>query len=95
MPPDPPRATAFRCCLSEPPFLKSWMRPSPVGKGPIVTQLLKGLFSSRPPEPRYSHKWNETLVTKYLASLGSNKGLSLKKLSLKLAMLFALAFSKP
>ena len=28
MPPDPPRATAFGGRLSEPPFVKSWIRPS-------------------------------------------------------------------
>lgn len=56
----------------------------------LVTQLMKGMFNSRPPKPKYSHTWDVTLVTKYLASLGSNRLLSLKHLSLKLAMLFCL-----
>ena len=60
------------------------------GGHPLVTQLMKGMFNSRPPKPKYSHTWDVTLVTKYLASLGSNRLLSLKQLSLKLPMLFCL-----
>ena len=53
----------------------------PVGQNPLVIQLLKGMFSNRPPKPRYSHTWEVSLVTTYLASLGSNRSLSLKQLS--------------
>lgn len=60
------------------------------GGHPLVTQLMKGMFNSRPPKPKYSHTWDVTIVTKYLASLGSNSLLSLKQLSLKLPMLFCL-----
>ena len=62
----------------------------PVGQNPLVIQLLKGMFNNRPPKPRYSHTWEVSLVTTYLASLGSNRSLSLKQLSWKLAMLFSL-----
>ena len=62
----------------------------PVGQHPLVTQLLKGMFNNRPPRPRYSHTWDVASVTKYLASLGNNRSLSLKQLSFKLAMLFFL-----
>ena len=41
----------------------------PVGQHPLVIQLLKGMFNNRPPKPRYSHTWDVTSVTKYLASL--------------------------
>jgi len=51
---------------------------------------MKGMFNSHPPKHKYSHTWDITLVTKSLASLGSNRLLSLKQLSLKLAMLFCL-----
>lgn len=54
----------------------------PVGLHPLVTQLLKGMFNSRSPKPRYSHTWDVTLVTKHLSSLGSNRISSLKQLSL-------------
>ena len=62
----------------------------PVGQNPLVIQLLKGMFNNRPPKPRYSHTWEVSLATTYLASLGSNRSLSLKQLSWKLAMLFSL-----
>ena len=62
----------------------------PVGQNPLVVQLLKGMFNNRPPKPRYSHTWEVSSVTTYLVSLGSNKSLSLKHLSWKLAMLFSL-----
>ena len=61
-----------------------------VGQKPLVIQLLKGMFNNRPPKPRYSHTWEVSLMTTYLASLGSNRSLSLKQLSWKLAMLFSL-----
>ena len=48
------------------------------------------MFNNRPPKPRYSHTWEVSLVTTYLASLDSNRSLSLKQLSWKLAMLFSL-----
>ena len=60
----------------------------PTGQHPLVTQQLKGMFNSRPPKPRYSHTWDITLVTKHLASLGSNRLLFLKQLSLTPSMLF-------
>lgn len=44
------------------------------------------MFNSRPPNPRKSHTWDETLLTKFLTSLGSNRRLS--------AMLFSLACFK-
>ena len=62
----------------------------PVGQNPLVIQLLKGMFNNRPPKPRYFHTWEVSSVTTYLASLGSNRSLSLKQLSWKLAVLFSL-----
>ena len=66
----------------------------PVVQNPLVIQLLKGIFSNRPPKHRYSHTWEVSSVTTYLASLGSNKSLSLKQLSWKLAMVFSLTCPK-
>ena len=63
----------------------------PVGQHPVVVQLLKGMLKMRPPKPRYTHTWDVHLVTKYLAHLGAAKLLTLKLLSIKLAMLFALS----
>ena len=61
----------------------------PVGQNPLVIQLLKGMFNNRPPKPRYSHTWEVSSLTIYLAPLGSNRLLSLKQLPWKLAMLFS------
>lgn len=63
----------------------------PVSQHPLVVQLLKGMLNMRPPKPRYTHTWDVPLVTKYLDSLEKTKLLSLKLLSIKLAMLFALS----
>ena len=63
---------------------------SRVGAHPLVSQLLKGIFHLRPPEPKYSHTWSVSQVLAYIKSLGSNKGLSLKLLSLKLVTVLAL-----
>ena len=53
---------------------------------------MKGILNSHPPKPRYSHTSDVKKVTVYLSSLGSNSSLSLKHLSRKLVMLFALAY---
>ena len=60
-----------------------------VGEHPLVVQLLKGIFNSRPPAPRYTYTWEVRTVTSYLESLGPNEQLSLKQLSRKLAFLLA------
>ena len=62
-----------------------------VGQHPHVTKLMKGILNSRPPKPWYSYTWDVKKVTAHLASLGNNSSLSLKQLSEKLVMLFALA----
>ena len=53
-----------------------------------MKQLLREVYNSRPPQPRYTHTWNVSLVLEY--KLGGNKGLSLKALSGKLVFLMAL-----
>ena len=51
-----------------------------VGEHPLVVQLLKGIFNSRPPTPRYTYTWDVSTVMSYLESLGPNEQLSLKQL---------------
>ena len=63
---------------------------SPIGQHPVVTRLMKGVYNSRPPEPRYSSSWRVSEVTKYLKQLGQNTVLSLKQLTQKLITLMAL-----
>ena len=60
----------------------------------MVCQLLKGIFNSRPPQPRYSFTWDVSVVVKYIRGLGLNTSLSLKLLTQKLAMLWALTSAK-
>ena len=59
-----------------------------MGKHPLVTRMMKGIYNSRPPTPRYTSSWDVGQVTRYLKSLGPSP--SLKYLTLKLAMLMAL-----
>lgn len=62
-----------------------------VGKHPLVTRLLRGIFNSRPPQPRYIATWDVNTVLEYVRSQGCNLALTLRQLTLKLAMLLALA----
>ena len=61
----------------------------PLGQHPLVSRLSKGMYNSRPPQPRYTRTWDVDIVTRYLSSLGYNNALSLKQLSHKLAILMA------
>jgi len=63
---------------------------SPVGQHPLVKRLMRGVYNSRPPQPRYSKTWEVSKVLEYLTGLGNNSSLSLKTLSGKLALLMAL-----
>ena len=62
-----------------------------VGQHPHVTKLMQGILNSRPPKPRYAYTLDVKKMTTHLASLGSKSSLSLKQLSRKLVMFFALA----
>ena len=62
----------------------------PLGRHPAVSRLMRGIYNSRPPTPRYTVTWKVGSVTAHLKSWGPNGSLSLKNLSLKLAMLMAL-----
>ena len=52
---------------------------------------MKGIGYSRPPTPRYDFIWDIEQVLKHISSLLPNNKLSLKLLSMKLAMLLVLA----
>ena len=62
-----------------------------VGKHPLVTRLMKGIFNRRPPQPRYALTWDVGRVLQHICSLGRNSDLSLKQLSHKLVVLLALS----
>ena len=61
-----------------------------VGQHPLVSRVLKGVFNSRPPQPRYESTWDVSQVLRWIEQRGDNKNLSLQDLSLKLVMLLAL-----
>ena len=63
---------------------------TPIGQHPLVRRLLKGVYHSRPPQPRYAGTWEVDKVVDFLANMGENKDLSLKSLSRKLCLLMAL-----
>lgn len=63
---------------------------SVVGQNPLVCRLLKGVFQSRPPKPKYTEVWDVQVVLTYLATLHPVESLTLKQLTLKLVMLLLL-----
>ena len=60
-----------------------------VGQHPLVSRLMKGVYVSRPPVPRYARTWDVSVVLNYLRSLPLP--LSWHDLTLKLVVLLALA----
>ncbi|XP_072179676.1 uncharacterized protein [Diadema setosum] len=61
-----------------------------VGKHPLVLRLMKGIFNTNPPKPRYQKTWDVASVLKYICSLPDNKDLTLPLLTRKLVALMAL-----
>ena len=61
-----------------------------VGQHPIIIRTLKGGYHSRPPLPCYSSFWDVGIMLSHLKQLGCNDDLSLRLLTLKIAMLMAL-----
>ncbi|XP_053398289.1 uncharacterized protein LOC123561770 [Mercenaria mercenaria] len=61
-----------------------------VGKHPVVTRFCKGTYNIRPPKARYKETWDVSKTITYLKTLMPLEKLSLKLLTLKLAMLIAL-----
>jgi hypothetical protein len=65
-----------------------------IGSHPLVSRLIKGVYQSRPPTPKYCHIWDVSGVLRYLGTLHPVKDISLKQLTLKLAMLLLLVSGK-
>ena len=61
-----------------------------VGSNPRVSALLSGIFNSRPLQPKYTFIWDVKRVIEFLTTLPYDSYLSLKDLTLKLAMLLPL-----
>jgi hypothetical protein len=62
-----------------------------IGEHPLVVQLLKGCFNSKPPRARCNKMWDPDVILNHFASLPDNKDLFLTILSHKLTILIALA----
>ena len=60
-----------------------------IGKDPLVTSLLKGIYNERPPVPRYLSTWNPDTVLAYFDATAATE-LSLLQLSRKTVTLVAL-----
>ena len=65
-----------------------------LGSEPRLARFMKGLFRQNPPKPRYAETWDVDTVLRFIVSLGNNKNLSLKELTLKLAFLLAICSPK-
>ena len=62
----------------------------PIGEHPLVSRVLRGAFTRRPPQPKHQAFWDVEVVLSSLRELGDNESLTLGDLSRKLAMLLAL-----
>ena len=61
-----------------------------LGQHRLVSRLLKGIFQSNPPSPRYSETWDVSVVLHYLQGLSPVGTLTLKELTPKLVTLILL-----
>ena len=61
-----------------------------IGKHPMMAKFMKGVFSLRPPEPKYFVTWDVRQVLDFLKTWSPAESLSLKQLTLKPVMLAAL-----
>ena len=66
----------------------------PVGKHPMVTRLMKGVFNKRPPTKLLFPSWSVKQVLIMLSSWSPARSLSFKLLSYKCVMLLALVTGK-
>ena len=62
----------------------------PIGCHPLLKRFMKGVYEERPTLPRYGRTWDVSVVLELLKSWSPLDILSLKRLTLKLAMLLAL-----
>ena len=61
-----------------------------VGKHPLFTRMLRGVFNKRLPRPKYNSIWDVDQVFTWFKILGSSESLSLWDLTIKTTMLLAL-----
>ena len=50
----------------------------PVGRNPVITRFMKGVFNNKPALPKYNFTWDDGIVITYISKIDTN---SLKYLS--------------
>ena len=65
-----------------------------VGKHPLMTRLMQGIYNSRPPVKTLVPTWLVTTVLKMLKLWSPNDKLDLKRLTYKTVMLLALVTAR-
>lgn len=63
----------------------------PLGKIPLVKQLMKGCFNYHPPAPKYSSMWDPDVLPQLMTQSGDKSSLNFKILSRKVMNSLALA----
>ena len=61
-----------------------------IGKYPLITHVLRGVFNKRPPRPKYTTIWDFDQILTWLIKLGPSESLSLQDLTIKTTMLLTL-----
>ena len=61
-----------------------------IGKHPLMSKFMKGVYSMCPPEPKYFVTWDVNQVLSFLKTWAPTEKLTLKQLTLKLVTLAAL-----
>ena len=61
-----------------------------IGEHPLIMDLMKGAFHTRPPQPRYTETWDVDKVLALINSWDDSDRLCLSDLTHKLTMLMAL-----
>ncbi len=61
-----------------------------LGSSQIVNKLMKGIFNTNPPTPKYISTWDPILLLNFIETLGNNSEMSMEHLSKKVVCLLAL-----
>ena len=67
----------------------------PVGQHPLVTRLLKGIYKTQPPTPKYNQVRNVKVVLNYLSGLYPLERISLKELTNKVMLMLLVLGQRP
>ena len=60
-----------------------------IGKHPVASRMMQGIFNSHPPRPRYTFVWDVSVLIEHIKSMPPSDKLNLKELTWKLLVLLA------